>query len=324
MAPIWVPVVLSVALLLFRGSYSSSEGSWCYNEPQCGPNTWLSVGECAGKRQSPINIISAEAIANPSLGAVTLTNYDDSKKLLEIKNTGKTVDIELGDGLYLAGHGLPSSYTAKSFHLHWGNGVSKPGSEHNIDGKRYSMELHIVHTKNNMSVSDAVKDPEGIAVLGFFLEGSEKAKGKTAQAWELFTKNLQKVSEKGEDTDLTSTVSLLDLVGSTDLGHYYRYSGSLTTPKCSEAVIWTVFAKPILVSPKVVAAFPSELHSTDSSSGPQIENNFRPLQKIGERKVEASASLKANSASSFISQPVMLLFFLFITTLASSLPFQRL
>ncbi|KAH0626352.1 hypothetical protein JD844_001290 [Phrynosoma platyrhinos] len=201
--------------------------SWCYNEPQCGPNTWLSI-----------------------------------------------VDIELGDGLYLAGHGLPASYTAKSFHLHWGNGVSKPGSEHNVDGKRYSME------------------------------GSEKAKGKTAQAWELFTKNLHKVSEKGEDTDLTSTVSLLDLVGSTDLGHYYRYSGSLTTPECT--------------------AFPSELHSTDSSSGPWIENNFRPLQKIGERKVEASASLKVRSAASFISQPATLLLFLFIITLDFSLPVQRL
>ncbi|XP_062840114.1 carbonic anhydrase 4 [Anolis carolinensis] len=320
MASVWVPAVLTVVLLLLGGSYSSTGGPWCYNEAHCGPNTWLSIGHCGGKRQSPINILSHDSILNSKLGAVNLTGYEDRKKLLEIKNTGKTVDVELEDGLSLSGHGLPSSYTAKSFHLHWGDGVSKPGSEHTIDSKRYSMELHIVHTKNNMNVSDAVKDPEGIAVLGFFLEGSEKAKskGKTAEAWEEFIKNLHKVSEKDKDEDLTSTISLLDLLGTTNLTSYYRYLGSLTTPQCNEAVIWTIFTDPILVPPKVVEAFPSELRSSDSSSGPPIKNNFRPLQKIGDRKVERSAGL--GSAASFLSQSATLLLFLSITSLAASFP----
>ncbi|XP_067325920.1 carbonic anhydrase 4-like [Anolis sagrei] len=323
MASVWVRAVLTVVLLLLGGHYSSSADSWCYNEAHCGPNTWISSGHCGGKRQSPINIISRESILNSKLGAVNLTGYEDSKKLLVIKNTGRTVDIELEDGLSLSGHGLPSLYTAKSFHLHWGDGVSKPGSEHTIDSKRYSMELHIVHTKNNMNISDAVKDPEGIAVLGFFLEGSEaaKSKGKAAEAWEEFIKNLDKVPEKDQDKDLRSTVSLLDLLGTTNLTTYYRYRGSLTTPQCNEVVIWTLFTDPILVPPKVVEAFPSELRSTDSSSGPPIKNNFRPQQKLGDRKVERSAGLRSSSPSSLISQSATLLLFLSITSLASSLLF---
>ncbi|KAG8140647.1 hypothetical protein E2320_003301 [Naja naja] len=113
---------LTMVFWLPSGCYASSEG----------PKTWISLGHCNGKKQSPINIIPRDASHNPSLGPVQLV--------------------------------------AKSFHLHWGAGASRPGSEHQIDGKPYSMELHVVHTRNNMSMSDAVKDPKGIAVLAFFIE----------------------------------------------------------------------------------------------------------------------------------------------------------
>lgn len=33
-----------------------------------------------------------------------------------------------------------------------------------------------------------------------------------------------------------------------DLGRYYRYEGSLTTPDCYEGVIWTIFEKPVELS----------------------------------------------------------------------------
>ncbi|KAM6451785.1 carbonic anhydrase 4-like [Liasis olivaceus] len=306
MASLKILMTLMMVFSLAGGCYASSEG----------PKTWISLGRCNGKRQSPINIILSEVSHNPSLGPVSLAGYENSKELLEIKNTGKTVDVHLGDGLHLGGFGLPTRYTAKSFHLHWGDGVFQPGSEHQIDGKRYSMELHIVHTKNNMNMSDAVKDPKGIAVLAFFVEGSEKAQNKTADAWESFAKNLKKVSKKGEDEDLDSSVSLLDLMGSTDLARYYRYPGSLTTPGCDEAVVWTIFAEPIQVPPKVVKKFSLELSSTDSSKGPQLKNNFRPVQKIGDRKVEASDALKDHlpSAAFLVSPPVLFILFLSITT----------
>ncbi|KAL8176582.1 UNVERIFIED_CONTAM: hypothetical protein K2H54_036636 [Gekko kuhli] len=241
----------AMVLLLSGACYAAVEGPWCYSEEHCGPPTWVSLGHCGDMRQSPIDIISAKVVLNPTLGPVTLSGYDNYKKLRDMKNTGKTVNVRLKDGLLLSGSGLPDVYEAKAFHFHWGNGAAQPGSEHCVDGRRYSMEFHIVHTRNNMSMPEALNDPQGIAVLAFFVQASDSAKGKTAKAWESFSKNLEKIAKKGSDTDVKSTISLQDLMGRTNLARYYRYSGSLSTPNCNEVVIWTVFADPILVPSKV-------------------------------------------------------------------------
>lgn len=37
-----------------------------------------------------------------------------------------------------------------------------------------------------------------------------------------------------------------------NLTRYYRYAGSLTTPGCNEAVVWTVFEEPIELSQEQV------------------------------------------------------------------------
>ncbi|XP_077170795.1 carbonic anhydrase 4-like [Paroedura picta] len=296
--------IFATVLLLSGACYAAVEGSWCYDDQVCGPTTWDSLGHCGDGRQSPINIISVKAVFNSTLGPVHLSGYDNYKKLIEMKNTGKTVYVKLKDGLFLSGNGLPDVYTAKGIHFHWGNGAAHPGSEHCIDGKQYSMEWHIVHTRNNLSIAEAMDDPQGIAVLAFFVQASDTAKGKTAKAWDSFSKNLPKIAKKGSDTDLKSTVSLLDLIGPTNLARYYRYGGSLTTPNCNEVVIWTVFTDPILVPSKVVAFFPFNIRSTDSSVGPHLYNNFRPPQGLNNRTVEASSFLKLRSAASRNSQLV--------------------
>uniref|UniRef100_A0A3B5KYA5 Carbonic anhydrase n=1 Tax=Xiphophorus couchianus TaxID=32473 RepID=A0A3B5KYA5_9TELE len=65
-------------------------------------------------------------------------------------------------------------YESLQAHLHWGNGTAEPGSEHTVDGKRFPMELHIVNSKStyNRNATLAVKDSEGLAALGFFIEVS--------------------------------------------------------------------------------------------------------------------------------------------------------
>ncbi len=49
------------------------------------------------------------------------------------------VNIE-SEGVRVAGGGLPGTFQAAQFHMHWG-GQSDRGSEHLIDGMAYPMEV---------------------------------------------------------------------------------------------------------------------------------------------------------------------------------------
>ncbi|XP_025051034.1 carbonic anhydrase 4-like [Alligator sinensis] len=135
-----------------------------------GPATWVKLGHCNGTRQSPVELSTHDAVPDPRLGPVALSGYGDARRLRSLHNTGHTVDVQLAEGLMLSGPGLPGHYRAQSFHLHWGQGEARPGSEHLLDGRRFSMELHVVHTKENLTLHEAMDDPEGVAVLAFFVQ----------------------------------------------------------------------------------------------------------------------------------------------------------
>ena len=53
---------------------------------------------------------------------------------------------------------------------------------------------------------------------------------------------------------------------------YWAYSGSLTTPPCSEGLTWTVFKQPIEAAPEQIRQFAS-----------LFTNNARPIQKLNRR-----------------------------------------
>lgn len=55
--------------------------------------------------------------------------------------------------------------------------------------------------------------------------------------------------------DLASTFRLSTLLPHAGrLAGYYRYQGSLTTPDCSEVVVWTVFEEPVEIGQEQVPA----------------------------------------------------------------------
>ncbi|XP_060112610.1 carbonic anhydrase 7-like [Heteronotia binoei] len=273
---------MHVLLLLLLGGFYVSCKEWCYDKPSCGPNTWHSIGQCNGAKQSPVNIETRKAMPGTHLGPIDFIGYEDRMRPQSLVNTGSFAEVEMKSGAAIFGRGLPATYYLKSFHFHWDKS-NDPGSEHAINGKRYDIELHIVHTKNNMSDEQAKKDPEGYAVLAFFLKKSNRAP--KMNSWKTLSDLLELIPEKGNFVHLNGEFSLGGLLSVVDVSHYYRYHGSLTTPPCSELVIWTVFPDPIEVSPGVVKKFTQSLLFTTRKEGRRMQNNFRPMQPFKNRKL---------------------------------------
>uniref|UniRef100_A0A4W5K795 Carbonic anhydrase n=1 Tax=Hucho hucho TaxID=62062 RepID=A0A4W5K795_9TELE len=212
--------------------------------------TWSTIvtEHCNGSRQSPINIVSASAVGNETLTAFTFTKYGDNSTMKNIKNTGKTVMVMLTSGVQVTGGALSEAYDSLQFHLHWGNGTSVPGSEHTVDGTRYPMELHIVNAKSSLigNTTAAVADGTGLFHLSL---------------------------RPDEYINIThDAISLDEFLEGVDRTKYYRYLGSLTTPNCNEAVVWTVFKDPIKVRQDLV------IHIDHNSTSDLMTNVFRNIQ----------------------------------------------
>ncbi|KAM4526303.1 carbonic anhydrase 4-like [Fundulus diaphanus] len=243
--------------------------------------TWPVIAPkfCNGTRQSPINIVSAAAKGNDGLVKFSFLGYSSTNGLKTIENTGKTVKVTLDKGIAISGGNLSESYDSLEFLLHWGNGVAYPGSEHTVDGKRYPMELHIVNIKSSFKrkTNLAVADSKGIAALGFFIE---ELPGTTDQpsSWKTLTSYFSDISLAGQKSKIKSAISLDDLLSGVDRSKYYRYLGSLTTPPCNEAVVWTVFKEPIKVSKNLIDLFSTMLHRGHTYHSPLMVNVFRGIQ----------------------------------------------
>ena len=144
---------------------------------------------------------------------------------------------------------LPHSYNVEQLHFHWGNN-SNQGSEHEIDGKSYPLEMHIVHYNSKYKVSEAVEynKRDGLAVISVLFEISKHDN----EDLEPIIKKTQAVS-RGEGEEVVSGsglggVSLDDLLPKKADKKFFTYSGSLTTPPCAEVVSWIVLKEKSTIS----------------------------------------------------------------------------
>ncbi|KAF4789738.1 carbonic anhydrase 4 [Turdus rufiventris] len=201
--------------------------------------------------------------------------------------------------------GLPRKFKAVEFHLHWGlpdKPENFPGSEHSIDGEKYPMELHVVHIREDASdVTDAKKNPGGLAVLAFFVV---KVDNENKNYASLLSK-LESIKYKEQKTQLDPLPLMSLLPRKEDLGKYYRYEGSLTTPDCYEGVIWTIFEKPVELSSYQLSQF-AALHFDKDNSSSVMTENFRPAQPLNGRKVLWSGASIALPTAKLLLLPLAL------------------
>uniref|UniRef100_A0A3B5KW54 Alpha-carbonic anhydrase domain-containing protein n=1 Tax=Xiphophorus couchianus TaxID=32473 RepID=A0A3B5KW54_9TELE len=234
------------------------------------PSHWSNLpgSYCGGESQSPIDISTDSVVENENLSSFTFTNFDNKHAIKSITNTGHTVQCVLEDGLVeVSGRGLNHVYSTLQFHFHWGTeSADSEGSEHSVDKKRYPMEVAIHHY-------EALNTPDGLAVLGFLIEVKTDI-----PSWKTLTSYLSDIKDIVEVTD---EISIDDLLGNVNRDSFFRYSGSLTTPSCNEAVVWTIFKESVKVDQDLMALFPENA---------RYHNVFRPSQSLHSRKVYTTAA----------------------------------
>nr|XP_056718759.1 carbonic anhydrase 7 [Euleptes europaea] len=255
---------------------------WGYGQKD-GPSEWhTSYPIAQGNRQSPIDIDSKQAIFDPSLKPLRVSY--ESCTSLELSNNGHSVMVDykdVDDKAVISGGPLEDPYRLKQFHFHWGKSRGC-GSEHTIDSKAFSCELHLVHwnAKKYRTFGEAVEAPDGLAVVGVFLEI-----GKEHAGMNRLTDALYMVKYKGTKalfkcfSPRTLLPSCLD---------YWTYPGSLTTPPLSESVTWIVLKDAIRISERQMGKFRTLLFTTEEDERIHMVNNFRPPQPLKGRIVRAS------------------------------------
>uniref|UniRef100_A0A674NWD1 Carbonic anhydrase n=1 Tax=Takifugu rubripes TaxID=31033 RepID=A0A674NWD1_TAKRU len=302
----WFLAAIATCALLPRIYCASTDIEWCYHLADCNDTRWPTIVPkyCNGSRQSPINIVSANAETNDKLTEFTFYNYSSTTALKSIQNTGKTVKVSFDSGVKVSGGDLSETYDSLQFQLHWGNGSSVPGSEHTVDGKQYPMELHIMNLKSsyNGNTTLGFADPEGLAALGFFIEVMDGNAMGSPASWKTLTSYLQNITNIGTSVNMAPGLTLDALLEGVDRTKYYRYLGSLTTPDCNEAVVWTVFKDSIKVSKDLIDLFSTSVYFKTRTNSELMTNIYRSVQG-NELRVTTQATQTTEATSAGVSIP---------------------
>lgn len=238
----WIAAGLLATALAAGGADKHDHAHWGYSG-KTGPDHWGSLADefslCnSGQRQSPIDL-------DATLGPTTVSmSFHYRPSPLKVINNGHTIQVNYAPGSYAELDG--KRYELAQFHFH-------SPSEHTVKGEHIDMEAHLVH-----------RDAAGkLAVVGVFLQQGRELGGLQG-LW----KNLPK--HAGEKTVEGVSVNASALLPPDR--KLYGYSGSLTTPPCSEGVSWFVIAEPLEVSAQQLRAFQKI-----------ISANARPVQPLNGR-----------------------------------------
>jgi carbonic anhydrase len=246
---LFIPIVvalLSFSTVAFAADEHSAQPHWGYTG-DTGPTHWGELSPeyaaCShGKDQSPVNITHAEHAKLP------IVEFDYKPSSLVVINNGHTIESDYDPGSSITIDG--KTYNLVQFHFHH-------VSENTLNGKHFPIEGHLVHKS---------ADGKLAVVAVFFDEG--RANPAIATAWA----NMPKTEGK-ENKPIGVKVDASQLLPSDR--EYYMFSGSLTTPPCTEGVTWLVMAHKMTMSKEQIEAF-----------AVLDPNDYRPVQPLNGRKIQ--------------------------------------
>ena len=249
----------------------AGNSTWDYNS--LGSDWPKNYEYCGGKRQSPVDIKDANC-SHTLKNSITFTNYDQAgSEPFKFENNGHSVVLSTSTTGAKIKLGTLGTFTLVQLHFHWGKDNEK-GSEHTLEGKAYPAEMHLVHKNDKYStLGEAIKKGDGLAVLGVFIKVGEKN-----SAYE-FLKNTSSITKSGKNTTVNPFAMKILLPENRNI--FYRYLGSLTTPTCDEAVIWTVFKQEIELDEDQLNQF----RILQDSKNKSLVDNYRSVLDIGDRPI---------------------------------------
>jgi len=218
---------------------------WNYNDPEHWGDLCSQFAICAkGSTQSPIDLSQADEVTLAPL------KFDYHGGVQALFNNGHTIQLQCSQNSSLVYDGL--RYTLGQFHFHH-------PSEHTIDGERAAMEMHLVHKQ---------MDTGQLAVVAVLIQIGEDDNPQYAPIFDNLPAEVGD-TEHAKPQRLDPSALLPE-----DWSHYYVYTGSLTTPPCSEDVKWIILGTPVQLSLAQVDRFADLYH-----------NNARPLQPRNTRRL---------------------------------------
>jgi carbonic anhydrase len=250
----WITCLAVVGVsLLFVTTFSRADEcneSWSYSGPG-GPQNWGGIDAAyqlcsAGTWQSPIDIPTVIPPNGFMVFGREPIEFHYVSGDVDVVNDGHTIKVKmLQCGSYILYKHV--RYDLKEFHFH-------NRSEETIDGKDADLDIHFVH-----------QDSDGkLAVIALLLN-----KGTTNDALKPIWDKLPKECGDHNKVSLFDPTMLLPTSS-----NHWQYSGSLTTPPCTQGVTWLVLQYQTMLSADQLDAFMSIYRM-----------NKRPLQPRNNRKI---------------------------------------
>ena len=220
---------------------------WAY-EGENGPQAWAKLkpefNVCAiGKRQSPIHIEDSAALPGPAEPLQLAYRASGGS----VVNNGHTIQVDLEGDNTLTVRG--TTYRLVQFHFHH-------PAEEKVNHKGFAMVAHLVHKSDDgrLAVVAVLMDPGAASPL-------------IEKVWThmpLDTADRVKLP--------AGLIDVNELLPKDQ--RYYQFIGSLTTPPCTEGVLWLVLKQPMTLARDQLRLFAQ-----------QFPNNARPVQALNGRTV---------------------------------------